>query len=214
MPSDLARRRFLGHSAALAAGAVLPLSTYAQWGMVHELSGEVLLNGHLMARNSAVRAGQTISTGRDGRVWFTVAGDAYFLRPGSELRLRPGGTRDTVIEALRLVSGALGATFGRGPRRSLVTQTVTIGVRGTGIYVETTPQETYACTCFGSTELLSAASTAPMDAVLVSADHHRARRILRDRILQAPFERHTSEEISRLERLAGRPNPFQRNFGG
>jgi hypothetical protein len=30
------------------------------------------------------------------------------------------------------------------------------------------------------------------------------------RIAQAPFERHTNEEIVRLEALAGRPDPFAR----
>jgi hypothetical protein len=29
------------------------------------------------------------------------------------------------------------------------------------------------------------------------------------RIVRAPFERHTNEEIIRLESLAGRPNPFR-----
>lgn len=204
------RRRFLADCTALAAGALLPLPAAAQWGLVHEISGEVLLNGARMARNSAIRAGQTITTGRDGRIWFSVAGDAYFLRPGSELRLRPAGARDTLIEALRLVTGALGATFGRGPARAVYAQTVTIGIRGTGIYVETTPQETYACTCFGSTELMSVSSGSMMEALAVSAENHLARRISADRVVPAPFERHTSEEISRLERLAGRPNPFQR----
>jgi len=204
------RRKFLSDCTVLAAGALLPLPAAAQWGVVHELSGEVLLNGVPMARSAGIRAGQTVSTGRDGRVWFTVAGDAYFLRPGSELRLRPGGVRDTLIDALRLVTGALGATFGRGPARTVYAQTVTIGIRGTGIYVETTPQETYACTCFGSTELMSVSSGSMMEGVAVSAENHVARRISADRVVAAPFERHTSEEISRLERMAGRPNPFQR----
>lgn len=207
MTSNDSRRRFVCRSAAVAAGALLPLPALAQWGVVHELSGEVLLNGTAMARNSAIRSGQTITTGRNGQVWFSVAGDAFFLRPGSELRLRPGGARDTVIEALRLVTGALGATFGRGARRSVIAQTVTIGIRGTGIYVETAPQETYACTCFGSTELFSAATGTMLEAV--SAQNHQARRISREGVVAAPFERHTSEEIARLERLAGRPNPFQ-----
>jgi len=204
------RRKFLTDCTLLTAGVLLPLPAAAQWGMVHELSGEVLLNGARMARNSAIRAGQTIATGRDGRIWFTVAGDAYFLRPGSELRLRPGGVRDTVIDALRLVTGALGATFGRGPARAVYAQTVTIGIRGTGIYVETMPQETYACTCFGSTELMSVSTGSMMEAVAVTAENHIARRISADRVVPAPFERHTSEEISRLERMAGRPNPFQK----
>jgi len=107
----------------------------------------------------------------------------------------------------------MGATFRPGTQRSVYAQTVTIGIRGTGIYVETTPLETYACTCFGSTEMRSVAGGAMMEAVQVSTENHLARRIYRDpsmgmRIVQAPFERHTNEEISRLERLVGRPNPF------
>jgi hypothetical protein len=203
------RRRFLSSTAALAAGAFFPLPASAQWGTIHAMSGQVLLNGRPMARNAVVRAGQTISTGPDGQVWFTVAGDAFFLRAGSELRLRPGSVRDTVIEALRLVSGALGATFARGARRTVVTQTITIGVRGTGIYLETAPQETYACTCFGSTELLSLDSGGVMEGVTASGQKHVARRIGADGVTApAAFERHTNEEMSRLERLAGRPNPF------
>jgi hypothetical protein len=97
-----------------------------------------------MVRHHAIQPGHTIATGPDGRVWFSVAGDAFFLRPGSELRLRPAGALDTAVEALRLVSGALGATFRRGVRRTVHTPTVTIGIRGTGIYLEATPQETYA----------------------------------------------------------------------
>jgi hypothetical protein len=199
------RRRFVKNSAILGAGALLPLAAAAQApsGTVHELAGQVLLNGRPIARNSVIQPGQTITTGSDGRIWFTLAGDAFFLRPGSELRLSPS-VRDSVIEALRLVTGALGATFRRGAHRSVIAQTVTIGIRGTGIYVETTDNSTYACTCFGATELDS-----NLDNASVRAQHHAARWIHRDRrVVEAGMENHTDEEISRLERLAGRPYPF------
>jgi hypothetical protein len=202
------RRRFVTHSGALAAGALLPLPAPAQarWGMVHELSGEVLLNGRPMAANSVVQPGQTIATGSNGSIWFTLAGDAFFLRPGSELRLSPS-MGDAVIETLRLITGALGATFRPGARRSVLAQTVTIGIRGTGVYLHTTPEATYACTCFGSAEL---ASPAMADMLTVSAKHHAARWVRRGdtSIREAPMEQHTDEEMSRLERLAGRPYPF------
>jgi len=205
----ISRRRFLALS-----GALLPLPAFGQFAAtIHELSGEVLLNGRPLARNSAIQAGQTVSTGRNGSVWFTLGGDAYFLRPGSELRLRAGLT-DNVIGALRLVTGALGATFRSGAPRSVIAQTVTIGIRGTGVYVDTNDQETYACTCFGTTDMLSSTGGTMMENVRVMTENHQARRIHRDpqmgmRIVQAPFERHSSEEIARLERLAGRPNPFR-----
>lgn len=205
----ITRRAFLALS-----GALLPLPAAAQAGIVHELSGEVRLNGFPMARNSAVYAGQTITTGHDGRIWFTLAGDAFFLRPGSELRLRSSSVRGVLIDALRLVTGAMGATFGRGRPRSVITPTVTIGIRGTGVYVESSAAETYACNCFGATELASTASGTMMERVQVMAENHQARRIHRDaqtgmRIVRANFERHTNEEIIRLESLAGRPSPFR-----
>ena len=174
----------------------------------------MLLNGFPMARNSAILPGHTVTTGRDGRVWFTVAGDAFFLRSGSELRLRADGPSNLLIDALRLVTGAMGATFGRNRPRNVYTPTVTIGIRGTGVYLETSAQETYACNCFGAVEMNSVQTGAMMERVQVMTENHQARRIHRDpqmgmRIVRAPFERHTNEEIIRLEAIAGRPSPFR-----
>jgi hypothetical protein len=209
----ITRRGFLS-----LAGVLLPLPVGAQvaMGRVHQLSGEVLLNGYPLSRTSAIQPGQTVRTGGDGNVWFSVGGDAYFLRPGSELRLRSTDAGERLIDALRLVTGALGATFQRSNmRRTIVAQTATIGIRGTGVYVEATPLETYACTCFGSTEMISTASGTMMESVAVAAENHQARRIHRDpmmgmRVVRASFERHTSQEMIRLESLVGRTNPFPR----
>jgi len=204
------RRRFLAASL----GTLLPLPVSAQSATIHELSGEVRIDGYRMARNSAVFPGQTIDTGADGQIWFTVGGDAYFLRPGSRLKLISNQARGTLVDVLRLVTGALGATFLPGRQRMVVASTATIGIRGTGVYVEANREETYACTCFGSTEMISTASGTMMESVIVAAENHQARRLLRDpqigmRVQRAAFERHTSAEIARLESLAGRPNPFR-----
>lgn len=213
--TDRSRRQFcarLGAAAGALAGAIVPLPAAARWAEVHELTGTVFVNGRPATRQSGIQPGQTLATGADGRVWFTLAGDAYFLRPGSELRLR-GAPGDLFIDSLRLVTGALGATFRPGARRTVVASTATIGIRGTGVYVESSPTETYACTCFGSTDLYANPGGAMMDSLRVDTAHHLARRIVADalsgmRLIPARFERHTSEEMARLERLAGRPNPF------
>lgn len=201
----------------LIAGAVLPLPAAAQapFGMVRELAGTVTLNDFPLARNSALQAGQTIRTGADGRVWFTIGADAYFLRPNSTMRLDGSKPGEPLIDFLRLVTGALGATFERGMRRTLVAPTATIGIRGTGVYLEASPDVAYFCTCFGSTEILTAPSGNMMESVAVSTENHQARMIHREamggtRILRAGFERHTNEEIARLEALVGRPDPFRR----
>ena len=207
MARILSRRRFL-----LLSGALLPLATRAQAaGVVHELSGEVRLNGFAMDVNSALAPGQTLTTGADGRVWFSFGGDAFFLRPGSRLRLEAARPSEPLIDFLRLFSGALGATFARGQRRSLVTPTATIGIRGTGVYLETSRDETYACTCFGAVEITSPATGAMMGSVSVQTENHQARSIDRaTQIEPAPFVRHTNAEMIRLESLVGRPDPFVR----
>ncbi len=207
------RRTFVAGAAAFAAGALLPLPAAARWGVVHELSGEATINGFRLVPASAIRPGSTIATGAEGRVWFTLGGDAYFLRPRSRLRLEPSGPGEEVVNALRLLSGAVGATFRGGAGRSLRTSSITIGVRGTGVYIETSPQETYACTCFGAAELRSVATEGTLEHLAPRGAPHLARRILHDpqtgtRIAAASLERHTNEEMARLERIAGRPNPF------
>ncbi len=203
------RRRFL----AGAAGALFPLPSPAEEATIRELSGDVRVNGYRVQKNTAIFSEETLETGADGRIWLTLGGDAYFLRPGSRLRLISRDARSGLVDFLRLVSGALGATFKPGRRRSVVTPTATIGIRGTGVYVEAGRDETYACTCFGTTEKYSNSTGAMMEHLSVTTRHHLARRILADpvagmRIVEAPFERHTSEEMARLERYAGRPDPF------
>src|SRR5436190_382427 len=184
------------------------------FGIVHELAGDVTLNDVPLTRQRALQSGQTIRTGGDGRVWFSIGSDAYFLRANSRLRLEASKPREAIVDFLRLVTGALGATFQRGTRRTLIAPTATIGIRGTGVYLEATPDVSYFCTCFGSTEILTAPSGSMMDSVTVAAENHLARRIHREamsgmRIVPAGFERHTNEEMARLESLADRPNPFR-----
>src|SRR5437868_14514872 len=181
----------------LIAGALVPLPAGAQspFGVVRELAGNVTLNEVPLLRNSALQGGQTIRTGADGRVWFSIGADAYFLRPNSRMRLEQSKPSEPFIDFLRLVTGGLGATFSRGMRRTLIAPTATIGIRGTGIYLEASPDVAYFCTCFGSTEIL-APSGSMLQNVAVSTENHQARMMMSGmRIVPAGFERHTNEEI-------------------
>jgi hypothetical protein len=200
----ISRRHFLAGLGT----AVLPLpaSAQAQWGVVRELLGEVTVNGYRITRQTALQPGQTLATGADGQIRFTVGNDAFFLRPNSRLRLDGSRPTEPFIDFLRLLTGALGATFQRGMPRSIVTPTSTIGIRGTGVYVEAAPDWTYACTCFGTTEVSSSMN----ERVAVTAQNHEARLIRAGvPIARASMERHTNEEIAALEALVGRPNPFK-----
>jgi hypothetical protein len=197
------RRRFL-----VSASLALPVPALGQppLGVVRQLSGDAYLSGHRMARNSALQPGQTVETGPQGELWFTVGEDAFWVRPNSRVRLDTRAAGAAVLDFVRLISGRLGATFSPGKPRALVTPTATIGIRGTGVYLEATPRWTYACTCFGTTQIAALQKAA----VAVTSRNHAARRIDRDgTVLEVPFERHTSEAIARLESLVGRPDPFR-----
>jgi hypothetical protein len=199
----ISRRDFLA-----LAGTLLPLPASAQFriGAVRELAGEVTLNGLRVTRQSALQAGQTLATGADGQVRFTVGKDAFFLRPNSRMRLDASRPSEPFIDFLRLLTGGLGATFEPGMQRSIVTPTASIGIRGTGVYIEAAPQWTYACTCFGTTELSSSLN----ERITVSAHQHEARLIRPNvPIAREAMERHTSEEMAALEALVRRPNPFR-----
>jgi hypothetical protein len=201
------RRRFLAGTAA--ALLMAPARAQKLLGVVHEVAGDVTVNHVRLTHLGVLEAGQTLRTGADGRIWFSLGGDACFLRPNSELRLDAWRARDAVIDLLRLVSGALGATFARGMHRTLIAPTATIGIRGTGIYLAAAPDAAYLCTCFGATEIATVPSGGT-DSVAVAAEYHQARRIAGGKIVPAPFESHTNEEIARLEALVGRPDPFAR----
>jgi hypothetical protein len=200
----ISRRHFV-----VALGATLlplPAAAQSRMGVIRELSGEVTLNGFAAARRSALQAGQTLATGADGQVRFTVGNDAFFLRPESRMRLDASRPGEVFIDFLRLLTGALGAAFERGMRRTIVTPTSTIGIRGTGVYLEAAPDWTYACTCFGTTEVSSSID----ERFPVSARHHEARLVRRGvPIVRAAMERHTDEEMAALEALVGRGNPFR-----
>jgi hypothetical protein len=212
--SALRRRSFLAGSAALAAGALLPLPALAQASArIDTLRGEVRVNGRRLAADGAIRPGDRVVTLADGYVVFAIGGDAFMLRERSELRLDPS-PEPLLVTGLRLLTGALGAVFGR--RKSgdvrIVTPTVTAGIRGTGCYTEARGDGTYFCTCYGT--IAMAANANPRERVVATTRHHDSPQLFlhqpRDGSLIAPagMETHTDAELDMLEKCVGRRAPW------
>jgi hypothetical protein len=205
------RRRFLAQGAALAS-LLLPAAGSPQTGarQVRDLGGEVWINGARADWRAVIRVGDVVRTGADGRIVFVVGSDAFMLRSGSELRLE-GAAGGRVADVFRLVTGALGAAFGRSGARTVVTPSVTAGIRGTAVYAEARREETYFCTCHGVVQL--AAGGQPLERV--ESQHHAARLVRREAsggvtFAAAPMARHTDAEIDVLEQVAGRRAPWSR----
>ena len=89
--------------------------------------------------------------------------------------------------------------------------TATIGVRGTGIYVESDPEQSYVCTCYGHTVIASNDQPDAWEEV-VARHHDNPLYILPGKdgevIRPAPFINHTDTELALIEELVGRAPPF------
>ncbi len=208
-----ARREWLKR--ALLGGAAMPLllrdalaASGRTSGMV-DVKGEVLINGRPAAAGAAVKPGDSVATAPGSSAVFVLGRDAFLIREKSEL-LTAGGT--ALAGSLRLVTGKLLSVFGRGSRR-IATPTATIGIRGTGIYIEAEAERTYVCTCYGLVDLQ--ASNMPEARETVRTTHHDAPRYIYAQgampikmIAPAPVVNHTDAELIMLEALLGRKPPF------
>jgi len=210
----LDRRGFLAGSAATLAGLLLPLSGEAQESSIHDLRGEVMVNGKRIDKTAVIRAGDTVLTTSNGYVVFAVGADAFMLRERSELRLEANPVASALISGLRLLTGALGAVFGKRKtgKVSIVTATVTAGIRGTGVYMETRGEGTYFCSCFGTVDLQANANA--NDRETIEATRHNNPRVILAQpkdgqlFLPADFQTHTDAEMDMLEKCVGRRAPW------
>jgi hypothetical protein len=204
----LHRRRFLTASAALGAAVLIPGSVHA--ADVREIAGSVKVNGKPATRKTRVRPGDVVETGPKSKVVFVIGQDAFLLREQSRLNLdKSKAGKEAVISGLRLLTGALLAVFGKGPR-TIETATATAGIRGTGVYIEASPTETYFCTCYGEVELRDKARTVRK---LVVSGYHTPNMIYAQMVggkMMAPAEvkDHTDDELVMLDKLVGRTSPI------
>jgi len=210
---ERARRAWLKR--ALLGGAALPLllrdvlaASKRTSGMV-EVKGDVQINGRRASVGAVVRPGDIVTSAAESSAVFVLGTDAFLIREQSEL-LTSGGK--VLADSLRLVTGKLLSVFGRGSRR-IATSTATIGIRGTGIYIEAEAARSYVCTCYGVVDL--EASNMPGARETVKTTHHDAPRYIYAHgempikmIEPAPLINHSDAELIMLEALVGRKPPF------
>ncbi len=169
-----------------------------------DFSGDVRVNGS--AGGGAVQPGDRVTTGGDGNAVLMIGNDVYLLRPDSDVIFPAEGVVERV---LTVVSGRLMGVFGRQSLR-LETPVATIGIRGTGAYMEVSAERTYFCLCYGTAELRSRVDPGYVENL--ATFHHDAPRNLyaasadMGGVMMAPADmvNHMDEELIMLEALAER----------
>ncbi|MGH8764792.1 MAG: hypothetical protein ACRET8_03660 [Burkholderiales bacterium] len=177
---------------------------------VYRVRGDVRINGNPAREGMDLHGGDVITTGPGGELVFVAGKDAFMVRANSRVELE-GAAGALVLNGLRIVTGAVLSVFTPGQPKTIRTATATIGIRGTGIYVQAEASRTYACTCYGEAELASAADPSARETVRTT--HHDQPRYIMDTgapimLMMAPIINHTDAELIFLESLAGRRPPF------
>jgi len=177
---------------------------------IYKLSGQVTVDGQPATIKTQIGPDSVVKTGGDSEVIFVVGADAFVLRSDSEVEFSASGL---LIRGMRIVSGALLSVFGkRESTTQIVTTTATIGIRGTGIYVDSQPDKTYACTCYGRTHI--AANANPNVSREITTHYHESPVYIlpsasqQKLIVPAPVVDHTDSELNLIEALVGRKTPF------
>jgi len=182
-----------------------------------QITGEVSLNGRMIGPEQLegpdgvpVPSDASISTGSTGSAVFVINRDAFLIRGDSHVELKPNllNGKHNEISGFNLRSGSILSVFAR-KKRTLRTLSAVIGIRGTGVYLETDSSKTYVCTCYGTSYLQ--VEDAPEINETVTTLHHDQPRFIysgEKRIDPAPVINHSDQELILLERLVGRVPPF------
>jgi hypothetical protein len=199
------RRRFLASAALLLVVRDLLAAGSLEKG-VYRVAGQARINGAPARRGMEVKAGDVVTTAAGSEIVFVVNRDAFLMRASS--RLEVGGA---AADVFRIVTGALLSVYQPQVRKTLHAHTATIGIRGTGIYVESAADKTYVCTCYGEAEIVPLAD--PGAAETVRTRHHEQPRYVLPKgapqmMMKAPVINHSDAELELLESLVGRSVPF------
>lgn len=215
------RRRFLQQTAALlpAAGLsgmiadALARGTDPREQGLRKLNGDVRVNGQAGSVGMLVKPGDTVTTGKGAEAIYVIGQDAYLQRESTSVTFAK--------DVLRIISGKLLSVFGRGDKNINV-PTATIGIRGTGCYIEAEGEgskaKTYFCLCYGTAEVTP--SAAPTQKETITTRHHDKPHWIHNdpamprSMVAAGVINHTDAELEMLEALVGRLPPFMENYGG
>jgi len=218
MRESTARRAWLQRlaaSGALAGGGIVGVIARAlangdlggKQGVV-QLEGTATVNGRPAKVGSVVEVGQRVATGPASHAVVVLGKDAFLIRENTSVETR--GASGALSELL-VGTGKILSVFAKKPL-SIRAANATIGIRGTGCYIEVDPVDVYFCLCYGEAVVQGPG----MADKLVKTTHHEMPLLLTEdgsamKADRAGFRNHTDVELIMLEALVGREPPFMKD---
>jgi hypothetical protein len=179
---------------------------------IYRIEGEVQVNGRPATLDTQIAANAKIETGKNSEVVYVVGETAILQRSESHVTFETKEADSMIVSGAQLLTGKILSVFPSGRPVRMTTKNASIGIRGTGVYMESDPEQTYFCTCYGTADIVAASDPTSRETV-VSRQHDRPLYVLSreqpgQNIRAAPFINHTDQELMLIEALVGRSPPF------
>jgi hypothetical protein len=205
------RRSFLATAAAWTSMGGFGTAQAQQRTNIIELRGDALLNGKKLLAQQVIQTGDSIETGPGSHLIFVIGNSSFQVRQNTQMVVERGQSL-FAVSLLRLVTGAVVSVWGKGSSRSIVTPTLTAGIRGTGVYTEVFPKQdfrSYFCNCYGTVDM-----GAGGDRVVSQSSYHQAfwgepKAVDGKFLTPAKAINHTDEELENLARLVSQKTAWQ-----
>lgn len=172
---------------------------------VVRLQGSATVAGQPAREGTAVKLGERVATGADSQAVIVLDKDAFLMRSNTVIETT---VHDGVLANLLVSTGRVLSVFSKKPV-NIKAASATIGIRGTGCYLEVDDAGVYFCLCYGEATV----GGPNMAEQLVKTTHHESPLQLTQSagtMTSRPggFKNHTDAELIMLEALVGREPPF------
>jgi hypothetical protein len=173
---------------------------------VNQLRGTATVNGRPAAVGTPVGPRDRVATGPGSMAVIVMKDDAFLVRENTSFEFAESGG---VLSQMLIQTGRVLSVFGKKPV-VIKAGNATIGIRGTGAYLEVEPGKVYFCLCYGEADLNGPGMSAPKRIVTT---HHESPLVITEKggtmaAAPGPVVNHTDDELILLESLVGREPAF------
>ncbi len=179
---------------------------------VNTLSGSATVNGQAAKVGTAVKPGDKVTTAKGSYAVIVVGKDAFLLRDNTSVMFEQSKDKAGALESVLIATGKVLSVFNKRAEKGVGIRAAnaTIGIRGTGCYIEIHDGRTYFCLCYGEAAIDGAGMA---QSKIIKTTHHESPVWLDDRggmmkVESAGFVNHNDDELIMLEKLGGRVPPF------